>query len=72
MISTTLAAGAKKFIHGFVDYIWFFEINHEGDRFIITDRHENIEAGSRGDMTSKIKLPLRLKMNSEKIKIGCS
>lgn len=65
--STTLAAGAQKFIHGFVDYIWFFDKNLEtGDRYILTDRDENINAGSRGDINAD-PLPLRMAMNPETV-----
>lgn len=62
-INTTLPAGAQKFIHGFVDYIWYFTSNSEGTRYILTDRHNNINAGSRGDIRVE-PLPLKMKMNS--------
>ena len=61
--TTTLSSGAQKFIHGFVDYIWFFNKNEETDeRYILTDRHEGIMAGSRGDINDE-PLPLKMKMN---------
>ena len=66
-ISTTLSSGAKKFIHGFVDFIWYFSSDLDGNRFILTDRHDNITAGSRGDINGG-SLPLKMEMDAEKIK----
>lgn len=66
-VSTTLSSGAKKFIHGFVDFIWYFTQDLEGNRFILTDRHDNITAGSRGDINGN-SLPLKMEMDSEKVK----
>lgn len=64
--STTLSAGAQKFIHGFVDYIWFFSQDLEGNRYILTDRHDYINAGSRGDINEE-PLPLKMEMNAKKV-----
>ena len=62
-VTTTLASGAQKFIHGFVDYIWYFSKNEEsGERFILTDRCDGITAGSRGDITD-VPLPVKMPMN---------
>lgn len=66
-INTTLPSGAQKFIHGFVDYIWYFTQNQEGQRYILTDRHNNINAGSRGDLNLE-PLPLKMPMDSEVVK----
>lgn len=65
-ISTTLASGAQKFIHGFVDYIWYFTQTQDGKRYILTDRHNNINAGSRGDINLE---PLPLKMPMDPVKV---
>lgn len=64
--STTLASGAQKFIHGFVDYIWFFTQTLDGKRYILTDRSENINAGSRGDINLE-PLPLRMPMDPKRV-----
>ncbi len=61
-ITTTLSAGAKKFIHGFVDYIWYFTSTPENTRYILTDYHDNINAGSRGDIEDE-PLPLKMAMD---------
>lgn len=65
-IGTTLSSGAQKFIHGFVDYIWFFNQTQEGKRYILTDRHNNITAGSRGDISEK-PLPLKMPMDAARV-----
>lgn len=65
-IDTTLPSGAQKFIHGFVDYIWFFGITQEGERFILTERSDNIRAGSRGDIKLE-PLPIKMPMNPKKV-----
>jgi len=67
MTSTTLTAGAKKFIHGFVDYIWYFTQTFEGERYILTDKSDNIVAGSRGIKDGE-QLPLKMPMDVEFIK----
>lgn len=62
-VTTTLASGAQKFVHGFVDYIWYFDKNEEtGKRHILTERHDGVLAGSRGDIGDE-PLPLMMEMN---------
>lgn len=65
-INTTLPSGAQKFIHGFVDYIWYFTQNQDGKRYILTDRHNNINAGSRGDISLE-PLPLKMPMDASRV-----
>lgn len=65
-VNTTLPSGAQKFIHGFVDYIWYFTQDHEQRRYVLTDRHDNINAGSRGDINLE-PLPLKMPMDAKKI-----
>jgi hypothetical protein len=65
-IGTTLSSGAKKFIQGFVDYIWYFSTDEHGNRYILTDYHDNIYAGSRGDIDDE-PLPLKMPMQAENI-----
>lgn len=67
-VDTTLPSGAKKFIHGFVDFIWYFSTDLEGRRYILTDRHDNINAGSRG-RTDGEALPIQMEMNAERVKV---
>ena len=66
-VNTTIPSGAQKFIHGFVDYIWYFTQTQDGKRFVLTDRHDNINAGSRGDLELE-PLPLKMPMDADVIK----
>lgn len=65
-VSTTLAAGARKFIEGFVDFIWYFSSSLDGDRYVQTRRADNINAGSRGDKNLP-PLPEKMQMDAKTI-----
>lgn len=65
-VTTTLATGARKFIEGFVDFIWYFSSSLDGERYIRTKRGDNINAGSRGDKKLP-PLPEIMEMDSKEI-----
>ena len=59
---TTLANTAKKVVHGISDYIFYFGITDEGDRYIMTKGSENLNAGDRSGV-----LPEQINMDSKEL-----